>query len=70
MVRVSVADGATAMLETVRTLDTAQLPPATLALREPTLDDVFLALTGHVAEESTDGERSSEQPRRARRRSA
>ena len=44
-------DGATAMLETVRALDGAHLTPATLALREPTLDDVFLELTGHVAEE-------------------
>ncbi len=44
-------DGATAMLGTVRELDAAHLAPATLALREPTLDDVFLELTGHVAEE-------------------
>jgi ABC-2 type transport system ATP-binding protein len=66
-VRVSVADGATAMIETVRTLDTAQLSPATLALREPTLDDVFLALTGHAAEESTDGEDGDAPPRRAGR---
>jgi ABC-2 type transport system ATP-binding protein len=67
MVRVNVADGATAMLETVRTLDAAQLPPASLTLREPTLDDVFLALTGHVAEESSDGDEPAERPRRARR---
>jgi ABC-2 type transport system ATP-binding protein len=44
-------DGTAAMLETVRALDRAHLAPATLALREPTLDDVFLELTGHVAEE-------------------
>jgi ABC-2 type transport system ATP-binding protein len=50
-------DGATAMLETVRALDSAELDPATLALREPTLDDVFLELTGHVAEQpSTNGD--------------
>jgi ABC-2 type transport system ATP-binding protein len=42
--------GARAMLETVRVLDAAHLAPSTLALREPTLDDVFLSLTGHVAE--------------------
>ena len=41
------------MLDTVRTLDGAKLDPTTLVLREPTLDDVFLELTGHVAEAPT-----------------
>jgi ABC-2 type transport system ATP-binding protein len=49
-VRVNVGDGAPAMLETVRILDAEHLEPRTMALREPTLDDVFLALTGHAAE--------------------
>jgi ABC-2 type transport system ATP-binding protein len=49
-VRVSVADGPRAMLEAVRALDTEQLEPLTMALREPTLDDVFLTLTGHAAD--------------------
>jgi ABC-2 type transport system ATP-binding protein len=59
MVRVNVTAGAAAMLETVRILDAAHLTPTTMLLREPTLDDVFLALTGHGAEEkteATDGE--------------
>ena len=57
-VHVSVAggNGPAAMLETVRVLDGAQLDPASLVLREPTLDDVFLELTGHVAERGEDGE--------------
>ena len=38
------------MLEAVRTLDAEHLEPVTMALREPTLDDVFLTLTGHAAE--------------------
>ena len=42
--------------ETVRALDAAHLEPLTLALREPTLDDVFLSLTGHAAEEPTPSE--------------
>jgi ABC-2 type transport system ATP-binding protein len=67
VLRVNVADGATAMIETVRTLDGAHLAPATLALREPTLDDVFLSLTGHVAEEHPDGD--GDQPTRRKRRS-
>jgi ABC-2 type transport system ATP-binding protein len=55
-VHVNVADGngPRAMLETVRVLDSAQLDPASMVLREPTLDDVFLELTGHVAEDVTE----------------
>jgi ABC-2 type transport system ATP-binding protein len=64
-------DGASAMLETVRALDGAQLAPVTLALREPTLDDVFLELTGHVAEEpASDGEDAAPTGRRRGRRRA
>ena len=36
------------MLETVRVLDADHLEPVTMVLREPTLDDVFLELTGHT----------------------
>jgi ABC-2 type transport system ATP-binding protein len=71
-VHVSVTDGngPTAMLETVRLLDAARLEPASLVLREPTLDDVFLELTGHVAEEHTDGDGDGDDgaPRTRRRR--
>jgi ABC-2 type transport system ATP-binding protein len=48
----TVEDGPRAMLEVVRALDDADLAPTSLALREPTLDDVFLSLTGHAAEAS------------------
>jgi oleandomycin transport system ATP-binding protein len=34
----------------MRTLDGAGLVPAGVVVREPSLDDVFLALTGHRAE--------------------
>ena len=54
--RVNVDEGARAMLETVRVLDGAKFSVTTMALREPTLDDVFLSLTGHAAEDVTDGE--------------
>jgi ABC-2 type transport system ATP-binding protein len=47
-----VNDGSRAAVDVVRTLDRAGLEPVSLALREPTLDDVFLSLTGHPAEES------------------
>jgi len=59
--------GAGSMLETVRVLDDARLEPATLVLREPTLDDVFLSLTGHAAEEG-DGDGDGAVKTRRRRR--
>ena len=68
LLRVSVADGATAMIETVRLIDAAHLAPATMALREPTLDDVFLSLTGHTAEEPTEGDDDSPNPKKKSRR--
>jgi ABC-2 type transport system ATP-binding protein len=49
---VPVAGGAAALVETIRTLDAAGIAPLDIALRRPTLDDVFLSLTGHAAEES------------------
>ncbi len=63
--RVSVSDGAKSMLETVRALDGANLAPATMALREPTLDDVFLALTGHTAEEQPEADEKREREEEA-----
>jgi daunorubicin resistance ABC transporter ATP-binding subunit len=50
-------DGARIAIDVVRALDSNGLEPVTLSLREPTLDDVFLSLTGHGAEEpqSEDG---------------
>ena len=38
-------------MEAVRRLDEAGVDVDDLTLRRPTLDDVFLALTGHSAEE-------------------
>jgi ABC-2 type transport system ATP-binding protein len=38
--------------EAVRRLDTANVHIADIAVRRPTLDDVFISLTGHSAEES------------------
>jgi ABC-2 type transport system ATP-binding protein len=51
-VSVPVSDGASVLVEAVRQLDAAQVTIADLAMRRPTLDDVFMRLTGHVAEES------------------
>jgi ABC-2 type transport system ATP-binding protein len=43
--------GSDALIEAVRALDGAETVAQGLALRRPSLDDVFLALTGHAAEE-------------------
>jgi ABC-2 type transport system ATP-binding protein len=58
LVRVNVPGGAgpRSMLEAVRILDGAHVDPATMVLREPTLDDVFLELTGHAADGDQGGE--------------
>jgi daunorubicin resistance ABC transporter ATP-binding subunit len=49
-VAVTVADPGRAVLDVVRSLDSATLTPEWLTVREPSLDDVFLQLTGHKAE--------------------
>lgn len=54
VVHVEVADGARALVEMLRTLDARQLEPATLSVRDPSLDDVFLALTGARTETEID----------------
>lgn len=42
--------GSRVLVEAVRALDAGSVEVADLTLRRPTLDDVFLALTGHAAE--------------------
>jgi ABC-2 type transport system ATP-binding protein len=44
------------IVEAVRRLDEADVDVDDLSLRRPTLDDVFLTLTGHAAEVTDDGE--------------
>jgi ABC-2 type transport system ATP-binding protein len=50
-VTVRVKQGASVLVDTVRLLDSAGIQIGDLALRKPTLDDVFLTLTGHPVEE-------------------
>jgi ABC-2 type transport system ATP-binding protein len=54
LVRVSVRERAGAIVEAVRRLSEAEVGVDDLTLRRPTLDDVFLALTGHAAEEASE----------------
>ncbi len=56
VIELTVTDGPKAGADVFRALDAAQVPIAGLALREPSLDDVFLSLTGHktTIDEGTD----------------
>lgn len=49
-VSVAVSGGSSALTDVVRALDSRSISILDLALKRPSLDDVFLALTGHVAE--------------------
>ncbi|HEY0360222.1 MAG TPA: ATP-binding cassette domain-containing protein [Mycobacteriales bacterium] len=50
---IPVRQGARILPDVIRELDAAGVVIADLAIRRPTLDDVFLTLTGHAAEEQT-----------------
>lgn len=55
-VSVPVATGPKALMEALRRLEERGVELQDASLRRPTLDDVFLALTGRVAEETTETE--------------
>ena len=48
-----VSGGSSVLVDAIRALDGEGVPVADVVLRRPTLDDVFLALTGHAAEEES-----------------
>ena len=48
-----VSGGSTVLVDAIRALDAQSVEVSDLVLRRPTLDDVFLSLTGHVAEEES-----------------
>ena len=60
-VEVNVNDGPRIVTEALRILEAEGIAPTTLALREPSLDDVFLALTGTPCR-SRAAERSGNRP--------
>jgi ABC-2 type transport system ATP-binding protein len=64
-VTVPVPSGVDALVEAVRRLDEAHVTVADLGLRRPSLDDVFLALTGHTAD--TNGFGADPRPEEATR---
>jgi ABC-2 type transport system ATP-binding protein len=65
VVELTVNDGPKAGADVLRALDAAEIPIAGLALREPSLDDVFLTLTGHKTTiQEDEGEEESVKPKR------
>ncbi|HWC11233.1 MAG TPA: hypothetical protein VG455_08425, partial [Acidimicrobiales bacterium] len=52
----TVDEGPRVLIEVLRLLDREDLAPTALALREPSLDDVFLAITGQRASGTSDDE--------------
>ena len=56
MISAPVSTGATALIEALRSLDLAGINPLDVSLKRPSLDDVFLSLTGHAAEEKKEEE--------------
>jgi ABC-2 type transport system ATP-binding protein len=71
-IRLSTNEGPRVLIDVLRELDEAGLSPASLQVHEPSLDDVFLALTGHHAENADDTEAAEpvELSERRRRRGA
>jgi daunorubicin resistance ABC transporter ATP-binding subunit len=61
-------EGARTLTEVVRRLDALSITPNDIALHKPSLDDVFLTLTGRPAEHQTEEEPSANGRRGRRRR--
>jgi len=51
VLRLNTTEGTRSLMAAVRAMDAAGLEPANAVVREPSLDDVFLTLTGRPAEE-------------------
>jgi ABC-2 type transport system ATP-binding protein len=67
MISAPVSTGATALIETLRSLDAAGIHPLDVGLKRPSLDDVFLSLTGHAAEEKIEEVETTGRRKKARK---
>ncbi|HXF36650.1 MAG TPA: ATP-binding cassette domain-containing protein [Actinomycetota bacterium] len=61
-IRITSDRGARVLIEVLRSLDASGLEPDSLTVREPSLDDVFLALTGRHAEADGGGDDAGSAP--------
>ena len=61
-VTVAARGGAQELVQVVRRLGEARIEVDDVGLRRPTLDDVFLSLTGHVAENGLVDEDEDDEP--------
>jgi ABC-2 type transport system ATP-binding protein len=61
-ISVPVSGGAKDLMAALRLLDEAEVEVLDVGLRRPTLDDVFLALTGHLAEGGTADDDTGDEP--------
>jgi ABC-2 type transport system ATP-binding protein len=69
-VRLPVGDaGSAVLLDSMRRLDERKIPLTGFALHRPTLDDVFMSLTGRAAEDGQEPEPAAAGRRRTRRES-
>ena len=59
---VPVTGGAKLLAEVIRELDTRGVEIDDIGLRRPTLDDVFISLTGHAAEDAKEEDEGRRQP--------
>jgi ABC-2 type transport system ATP-binding protein len=66
IVELTVENGPAVGAEVLRTLDAANITVAGLVLREPSLDEVFLSLTGHRTEGESEAERAAHTSRARR----
>lgn len=67
---VPVAGGSSAIVDAIRLLDESKIDIADIALRRPTLDDVFLSLTGHSAEDEGESAPAGKRGRKGKDRSS
>jgi len=62
-----VSGGSTVLVDAVRLLDAESIEVSDIVLRRPTLDDVFLSLTGHAAEEEAEAAPADGRSRKEKR---